>query len=196
MKPARLAERTARAASPGSAACAVSAAGAEEAAMFSGSLGGLGAGQSGGRHGFCRLDWPAISRPGLTLCSTPTCTLPARRNPEKTTIGLYFADKKPDRTMIGFQVPPLFGSVSGLDIPAGEENYELTSSFTTPVDIELIGVGAHMHYLGHTAKATATLPDGTTKPLFYIDEWDFNWQNNYFTKTPFGFRPARPSRAW
>ncbi|MGB0548700.1 MAG: hypothetical protein ACPGR8_06160, partial [Limisphaerales bacterium] len=71
-----------------------------------------------------------------------------------------------------------------LDIPAGEENYELTSSFTTPVDIELIGVGAHMHYLGHTAKATATLPDGTTKPLFYIDEWDFNWQGDYFYETP------------
>ena len=86
--------------------------------------------------------------------------------------------------MIGFQVPPLFGSVSGLDIPAGEENYELTSSFTTPVDIELIGVAAHMHYLGHTAKATATLPDSTTKSLFYIDDWDFNWQGDYFYETP------------
>ena len=51
--------------------------------VFSGSLGGLGAGQSGGRHGFCRLAWPAISRPGLTLCSTPTCTPPARRNQRK-----------------------------------------------------------------------------------------------------------------
>ena len=52
------------------------------------------------------------------------------------------------------------------------------------MDIELIGVAAHMHYLGHTAKATATLPDSTTKSLFYIDDWDFNWQGDYFYETP------------
>ena len=83
--------------------------------------------------------------------------------------------------MIGFQVPPLFGMFPGWT--SRRARLQLTSGFITPVDVELIGVGAHMHYLGHTAKATATLPDGTTKPLFYIDEWDFNWQNNYFTKT-------------
>ena len=107
-----------------------------------------------------------------------------KKESEKTTIGFYFAKKKPDRTLIGFQVPPLFGSISGLDIPAGEKEYTLTSSFTTPVDIDVIGVGAHMHYLGHTAKATATFPDGTTKSLFYINDWDFNWQNNYFYQNP------------
>ena len=41
-----------------------------------------------------------------------------------------------------------------------------------------------MHYLGRTAKATATFPDGTIKPLFYINDWDFNWQNNYFYQNP------------
>ena len=99
-------------------------------------------------------------------------------------IGLYFADKKPERTLIGFQVPPVFGSISGIDIPPGENDYKLTSKFTTPVDIELIGVGAHMHYIGHTAKAHATLPDGTVKSLFYIDDWDFNWQGRYTYDQP------------
>ena len=28
-------------------------------------------------------------------------------------------------------------------------------------------------------KATATLPDGTTRPLIWIKEWDFNWQDEY-----------------
>ena len=195
MKPARLAERTARAASPGSAACAVSAAGAEEAAMFfqaASAVWGLG---SGGTPRILPLGLARHLPAGADLVLNSHLHPSGKEESEKTTIGLYFADKKPDRTMIGFQVPPLFGSVSGLDIPAGEENYELTSSFTTPVDIELIGVGAHMHYLGHTAKATATLPDGTTKPLFYINEWDFNWQNNYFYENPVPW-PARPSRAW
>ena len=152
--------------------------------VFSGSLGGLGGWAVGGTPRILPLGLARHLPAGADLVLNSHLHPSGKEESEKTTIGLYFADKKPDRTMIGFQVPPLFGSVSGLDIPAGEENYELTSSFTTPVDIELIGVGAHMHYLGHTAKATATLPDGTTKPLFYIDEWDFNWQNNYFYENP------------
>ena len=27
--------------------------------------------------------------------------------------------------------------------------------------------------------AAATYPDGTVRPLIYIDDWDFNWQGNY-----------------
>ena len=28
-------------------------------------------------------------------------------------------------------------------------------------------------------KATATLPDGSTQPLLWIQDWDFNWQDRY-----------------
>jgi hypothetical protein len=33
-------------------------------------------------------------------------------------------------------------------------------------------------------KVTATLPDGTTQPLIWIKDWDFNWQNAYRYRTP------------
>ena len=33
-------------------------------------------------------------------------------------------------------------------------------------------------------KATATLPDGSTKPLLWIQDWDFNWQDGYNYKEP------------
>ena len=39
-------------------------------------------------------------------------------------------------------------------------------------------------YLGREFKAIATLPDGTTKPLLWIQHWDFNWQDRYFYKEP------------
>ena len=71
-------------------------------------------------------------------------------------MSFYFAKKKPGRTLIGFQVPPLFGSISGLDIPAGEKEYTLTSSFTTPVDIDVIGVGAHMQELNRFASCASS----------------------------------------
>lgn len=103
---------------------------------------------------------------------------------EKTTLGLYFADKPPHRKLMAFQVPPVYGSLSGIDIPAGEADYKVRDRFTVPVDIDLIGAGAHAHYIGKYMKASATLPDGTKKPLFYIDKWDFNWQGRYHYSEP------------
>ena len=103
---------------------------------------------------------------------------------EKTPLGLYFADKPPHRKLLAFQVPPVYGSLSGIDIPAGDANYQIRDSFTLPVDIDLIGAGAHAHYIGKFMQASATLPDGTKKPLFYIDKWDFNWQGRYHYAEP------------
>ena len=152
--------------------------------VFSGSLGGLGGWAVGGTPRILPLGLARKLPAGADLVLNSHFHPSGKEEEEQTTIGLYFTDKKPDRTLIGFQVPPIFGSISGLDIPAGESNYELKSKFTTPVDIDLIGVGAHMHYIGHTAKAHATLPDSTIKPLFYIDDWDFNWQGRYVYDEP------------
>ena len=152
--------------------------------IFSGSLGGLGGWAVGGTPRILPLGLARKLPAGADLVLNSHFHPSGKEEEEQTTIGLYFTDKKPERTLIGFQVPPVFGSISGLDIPAGESNYELKSKFTTPVDIDLVGVGAHMHYIGHTAKAHATLPDGTVKPLFYIDDWDFNWQGRYTYDVP------------
>ena len=152
--------------------------------VFSGSLGGLGGWAVGGTPRILPLGLARKLPAGADLVLNSHFHPSGKEEEEQTTIGLYFTDKKPDRTLIGFQVPPVFGSISGLDIPAGESNYELKSKFTTPVDIDLVGVGAHMHYIGHTAKAHATLPDGTVKSLFYIDDWDFNWQGRYTYDVP------------
>ncbi|HJO53939.1 MAG TPA: EF-hand domain-containing protein, partial [Verrucomicrobiota bacterium] len=152
--------------------------------VFSGSLGGLGGWAVGGTPRILPLGLARKLPAGADIVLNSHFHPTGKEEEEQTTIGLYFTDKKPDRTLIGFQVPPVFGSISGLDIPAGESNYELKSKFTTPVDIDLIGVGAHMHYIGHTAKAHATLPDSTIKPLFYIDDWDFNWQGRYIYDEP------------
>jgi hypothetical protein len=41
-----------------------------------------------------------------------------------------------------------------------------------------------MHLLGREMKVTATHPDGTVRPLIYIDQWDFHWQGAYSFTTP------------
>jgi hypothetical protein len=42
----------------------------------------------------------------------------------------------------------------------------------------------HMHLIGRTVNVTAKLPDGTTRPLISIGDWDFNWQHYYQYATP------------
>ena len=103
---------------------------------------------------------------------------------EKSTIGIYFADKAPDRMLRVLQLPGLFGIGTGLDIPAGEKNYVVERSATLPVDVRVFLANPHAHYLGKEFKATATLPDGTVKPLLWIQDWDFNWQDGYNYKEP------------
>ena len=103
---------------------------------------------------------------------------------ERSTVGLYFADKAPDRKLTGIGLPTLFGIGSGIDIPAGEKNFTIQDSMTLPVDVRVFSAMAHAHYLGKEMKATATLPDGTTQPLLWIQDWDFNWQDRYTYKQP------------
>ena len=103
---------------------------------------------------------------------------------EQATIGIYFTDQAPERRLFAVQVPALFGFGAGIDIPAGEKNYVVEDSVTLPVDMRALFVGAHAHYLAKDIKATATLPDGTTQPLLWIQDWDFNWQDRYLYKSP------------
>jgi len=58
-----------------------------------------------------------------------------------------------------------------------EDNYKL------PVDIQLLSVLPHAHYLAREMAGWATLPDGTRQWLVLIKNWDFNWQGAYrYTK--------------
>ncbi len=111
---------------------------------------------------------------------------------EQSTVGLYFADAPPTQAFTAIQLPPLFGRLEGLDIPPGEKRYTISDAFTLPVDVRAFGVGAHAHYLGKEMKLTATLPDGVTKTLLWIKDWDFSWQEPYqfkdFVSLPKGTR--------
>jgi hypothetical protein len=110
--------------------------------------------------------------------------LTGKAETEQSTIGIYFADKAPERRVWSLQIPALFGFGAGIDIPAGKKDYTIEDSFILPVDVRVLSAGAHAHYIAREMKATATLPDGTTTPLLWIQDWDFNWQDRYTYKTP------------
>ena len=52
-------------------------------------------------------------------------------------------------------------------------------NYTLPTDVKAFGVSGHAHYLAREMKMTATLPDGKTKTLLWIPDWDFSWQGQY-----------------
>jgi hypothetical protein len=103
---------------------------------------------------------------------------------EQATIGIHFADGPPKRTLSAVQLPPLFGALAGIDIPAGARSYTIKDSFTVPVDVEVVGVGGHAHYLAREMRMIATLPNGDSKDLVRIPDWDFNWQERYYFNQP------------
>ena len=103
---------------------------------------------------------------------------------ERARVGIYFADRAPERRIWNMSTPGFFGLLADLDIPPGEKHYTLTGTLKLGFDMRAFAVAAHAHYLGKDIKATATLPDGTTRPLLWIQDWDFNWQDQYFYKEP------------
>ncbi|HEY9462086.1 MAG TPA: hypothetical protein VIR54_03295, partial [Vicinamibacterales bacterium] len=104
---------------------------------------------------------------------------------EKSLVGIYFSDRPPDKNLMTISVPTLFGVGAGIDIPAGTKEYTIKESFTLPGDMKVYSAGAHAHYLARQMVATATLPDGSTRSLLRIKDWDFNWQDGYVYKQPF-----------
>jgi Tfp pilus assembly protein PilF/mono/diheme cytochrome c family protein len=138
------------------------------------------------------LDWapghtPYVAPAGMAIPLQPASDLvlmlhlrPSGK-PEsvQASIALYFTDAAPTR------VPALLRLTrQDLDIPRGEKSFVVTSSYVLPVAVDLITVQPHAHYLARQVESSATLPDGSTKRLLSITDWDFNWQGVYRYVTP------------
>lgn len=103
---------------------------------------------------------------------------------EQATVGIYFADAAPARRLIELQLPPLFGAIAGIDLPAGQSRVMVRDSFTVPVDVDVLSASGHAHYLATDMKMTVTPPGGAARDLFTIPQWDFSWQERYYFDKP------------
>ena len=91
-------------------------------------------------------------------------------------VGFHFAD--PGEAPAPAHVL-LLDADDQLNIPAGAKNFVVTDSMQLPVDVDVLLVYPHAHYLGKSVEGWATLPDGTTRWLIKIDHWNFMWQDMY-----------------
>jgi len=95
-------------------------------------------------------------------------------------LGLYFTDKPATLHPVLLQLE----NDRRLDIPPGEKNFLVTDEFTLPIDVDLLAIYPHAHYLGKEMQALATLPNGSVKTLIHIRHWNLNWQAVYRYASP------------
>ncbi|HKU28057.1 MAG TPA: tetratricopeptide repeat protein [Candidatus Sulfotelmatobacter sp.] len=95
-------------------------------------------------------------------------------------IGLYFTSKPATKVPMLLQLE----NDIKLDIPPGQKDFLVTDDFRLPVDVELMAIYPHAHYLGKDIQAIASLPDGTKRMLIHIPQWNLNWQAVYRYKEP------------
>jgi tetratricopeptide (TPR) repeat protein len=90
-------------------------------------------------------------------------------------IGLYFTPHPATKLPMLLQLE----NDLKLNIPAGQKDFLVTDDFTLPIDVQLMAIYPHAHYLGRDIQAFATLPDGTKQTLIHIPHWNLNWQAVY-----------------
>lgn len=94
-------------------------------------------------------------------------------------IGLHFAAEPPTLPRTSLKI----GDVP-IDIAPGERNHRIADSYTFPADVRILGLFPHAHHLATRMRCWLTEPGGGRRWLLAIDDWDFNWQDEYVFAEP------------
>jgi len=116
--------------------------------------------------------WPI--EPGTDLVVQMHLKPTGRPETIRASIGLFLTDEAPPRTPVMLRM----GSKT-IDIPANEDHYEITDRFELPVDVTVLSVYPHAHYLAKEMFVRATMPNAKSTTLLHIPNWNFNWQDEY-----------------
>ena len=149
-------------------------------------FGGPGFGPTGIVAGWAPGGSPAVAPPGMDVAIARGTDLvlqihyhpSGKAEDDQSSLGMTFGEAP----TIGRGLILL--NSRAIHIPAGESHYVVNMGVTLPQDVEVLGITPHAHYLGKEMKIDAHLPDGSTAPLIWIKDWDFNWQGQYRYKEP------------
>ncbi|HET6574523.1 MAG TPA: hypothetical protein VFG68_13025, partial [Fimbriiglobus sp.] len=111
---------------------------------------------------------------------------------DRLKIGLYFAKKPVEKVWQSLAIGPRPENIrqvlglerSPLQIPAGESAHKVKASAWLLNDATVHAVMPHMHLIGRQIKVSMTPPGGETITLVNVPDWDYNWQETYWFKTP------------
>ncbi len=89
-------------------------------------------------------------------------------------IGIHFAKEAPRQHPAMLRI----GSCD-INIPAGAEHHVVTDQYVLPIDVDIHTIFPHAHSLCREMHVVAELPDGSSRPLIVIDQFDENWHDSY-----------------
>jgi tetratricopeptide (TPR) repeat protein len=130
---------------------------------------------------------PRFTEPGMSWRLNPGTDLVLQVHMQPTgkpeqlqaSVGFYFTDETPTKHPY-----KLYLQSVDIDIPAGQADYKIRDEFVLPVDVDLLALSPHAHYLGKKMYGFAELPDGSRRWLLKIEDWDLNWQGDYVLDQP------------
>jgi tetratricopeptide (TPR) repeat protein/mono/diheme cytochrome c family protein len=96
------------------------------------------------------------------------------------TIGLYFTGQPQKKFPMLVQLE----HDAMIDIPPGDKDFLVSDDVKLPIDVDVLALYPHAHYLGKLMESYATLPDGSKQWLIRIPDWDLNWQGVYRLQQP------------
>jgi hypothetical protein len=105
---------------------------------------------------------------------------------DRTRVGLYFHKTPPKYKYLTY---PISHGGQALQIPPGEQNYRMNSSYVLQEDTMLYAMRPHMHYRGKAFRFSVVYPDGTREVLMNVPNYNFAWQPTYRLTEP-KFLPA------
>jgi tetratricopeptide (TPR) repeat protein len=113
-------------------------------------------------------------QPGMDLVVQLHMVPTGKPEPIQIAVGLYFTTHPPHKRSMVLRLRN-----EDLDIPPGERAYVAEDSLLLPVPVAITRIYPHAHYLGKRMEVFAEGPGGARTELLRIDDWDFNWQDEY-----------------
>jgi len=98
---------------------------------------------------------------------------------DRSKIGLYFADKPVTK-----EITTAVALNSSLRIPPGAKGYSQNAYYTFHQDSKIISFLPHMHTRGESMLYKLHYPDGKTKDILNVPDYDYNWQWIYYPEDP------------
>lgn len=94
--------------------------------------------------------------------------------PIQPRVAIYFAPQPIVHEILSFSLGSFF-----IDIAPGEKEHVVKDSVVLPISTRLLSLTPHAHYICRRMSVKAALPDQTVKRLLVIEDWDFNWQQEF-----------------
>ena len=98
---------------------------------------------------------------------------------DQTSVGLIFSRKPVMKESMGDAAMN-----TGFAIPPGDSAYEVRSSSVVEADCHITSLMPHMHVRGKDFQYRLVYPDGTSKIILSVPQYDFNWQTRYEFSEP------------